>query len=84
MEHQFLPRNRENKSELQIYEGLGNKVSYYYVQRQSYGWLELSNFDTISQKISGRFELDLVNEKNYSDTIKVREGIFDGWFSMVR
>lgn len=81
LEHEFLPENRENLTDLII----RNDPTFpnYYVQRRSYGWLDLEVFDSVTQKASGRFEFDLVNAKNYSDTIKIREGIFDGGFTLI-
>ena len=81
LEHEFLPEERENITKLI----LRNDTSYpnYYVQRRSYGWLDLEVFDSVTQKASGRFEFDLVNAKNYSDTIKIREGVFDGGFTRI-
>ncbi len=82
LEHEFLPEDRENKTRLI----LRNDTTYpnYYVQRRSYGWLDLEVFDSVTLKASGRFEFDLVNDKNYSDTIKIREGVFDGGFTLIR
>ncbi len=82
LDHQFLNNGRENMTKLII----RNDTTYprYYVQRRSYGWLDLEVFDSVTLKASGRFEFDLVNEKNYSDTIKIREGIFDGGFTRIR
>lgn len=76
LEHQFLPSGRQNITELKI-EGDPSKP-YYYVQRRSYGWLDIQEFDLKTFIIKGTFELDFVNDKNYSDTIKIREGVFDG------
>ncbi len=82
LEHQFLPSGRENISEMKIDGDSMNP--YYYVQRRSYGWLDIQEFDSKTFKIKGTFELDLVNDINYSDTIKIREGVFDGGFTLIR
>lgn len=82
MENQFLPSGRQNIIELKI---VGDPSKpYCYFQRRSYGWLDIQEFDLKTFIIKGTFEFDLVNEKNYSDTIKIREGIFDGGFTLIK
>lgn len=81
LEHQYLPSGRQNITTLKI-EGDTSKP-YYYVQRRSYGWIEIQQFDRKSYKIKGNFEFDLVNDKNYSDTIKIRKGVFESNFAEI-
>ena len=81
LEHQFLPSGRENITELKIQNDTSKP--YYYVQRRSYGWLKIEEFNESTFKIKGRFEMDFVNDNNYSDTIKIRKGIFDAYFTII-
>lgn len=42
-----------------------------------YGKIHITNIDTMNKFISGIVEFDAVNEKDDTDTVKIRQGRFD-------
>lgn len=53
--------------------------SSYFLQNPSKSFIKITHFDTTEKIVSGRFEMELVNEE-MEDTIKITEGRFDSHF----
>lgn len=57
----------------------GNYIRYE-CKDSMYGWLHITTIDTGKRVIAGAFEYDVINEKDPSDTVKIRDGRFDAKF----
>lgn len=55
----------------------GGPYTYYHCLTGMYGQIHFQSIDTADRKICGTFALDLVNEIEPYDTIRIRDGRFD-------